>query len=135
MTQHLTNPTPAIDALADMLDLCASYALDTYYPDAADGTAGNFGIINPVDERRSRYAEGMTAIVGGSLLLTIYKADTIGNLELQAQAVMKELISLSVGLLLRSATVGRCSVAGPSLNASGETRKAIDITIEYGLNA
>lgn len=135
MTQHLTNPPPAITAAANMLDLCASYALDTWYPFAPDGTTGDFGVLNPVDESRNRYAEGMTAIPSGSLLLTIYKAGTIGVVETQAQAVQKEVCSLSVGLLLRRATVGRCTEAGPSLEAGGETRKAIDITIEYGLNA
>ncbi len=134
MTQYLTNPPTAISALATMLDLCASYAIDTYYPDAPENTSGNFGIINPIDERRTRYAEGMTSIPGGTLLLTIYKATTIGLLEIQAQAVQKEVTTLATGLLLRGATVGRCSVSGPSMNASGETRKAIDITIEYGLN-
>ncbi len=135
MTQQLTNPPPAVDALADMLDLCASYAMDTWYPFAPDGTTGTFAVLSPVDERRSRYAEGMTAIPSGSLLLTIYRDTTIGTLETQAQAVQKELVSLSVGLLLRGATVGRCAEAGPALEAGGEARKAIDITIEYGLNA
>lgn len=135
MTQYLTNPPSAVQALANMLDLCPGYALNTYYPTAPEGTTGDFGIINPIDERRTRYAEGMTAIPGGSLLLTIYKADTIGNTETKAMTVMKEVTTLAVGLLLRSASVGRCAECGPSLEASGETRKAIDITIEYGLNA
>jgi len=135
VTQHLTTPTPAIQALATMLDLCASYAMDTWYPDAPSGTSGTFGMINPIDERRSRYADGMTSIPSGSILLTIYKDATIGALEVQAQAVQKELTTLATGLLLRGATVGRCAEAGPSLNAGGHTRKAIDITIEYGLNA
>ena len=135
MTQYLTNPPPQISALANMLDLCASHALDIYYPEATAGTAGNFSIISPMDERRTRYADGAASIPSGSILLTIYRDTTIGTLETQGQAVQKELTSLAVGLLLRGATVGRCAEAGPALNAGGHTRKAIDVTVEYGLNA
>ncbi len=135
MTQFLTNPPPAIDALADMLDLCSSWGgANIYYPTAADSVSGTFAVISPIDEQRTRYAEGAVPIPSGSLLLTIYKDDTIGNVETLAQAIQKELLTLSVGLLLRSATVGRCAEAGDALTAGGETRKAIDITIEYGLN-
>lgn len=134
MTQFLTNPPDDVDALADMLDSCASYAMDTYYPTAPEGTTGTFGVISPIDGQRTRYAEGMTAIPGGMLLLTIYRACTIGQLETQAAAVRKEVASLSVGLAGISPTSGRCAEAGPALVAGGETRKAIDITIAYGLN-
>jgi hypothetical protein len=135
MTQYLTNPPTAISALATMLDLCAGYAMDTYYPEAPSNTSGTFAIISPIDERRTRYAEGATSIPSGSLLLTLYRDTTIGTLEAQAMLVQKQVTSLATGLLLRGATVGRCAEAGPSLNAGGHTRKAIDITIEYGLNA
>ena len=37
MTQYLTNPPTAVQALANMLDLCAGYALNTYYPTAPEG--------------------------------------------------------------------------------------------------
>lgn len=134
MTQYLTNPPPDVDALADMLDACASYAMNTYYPNAPEGTTGTFGIISPEDQRRTRYAEGMTAIPGGTLLLTIYRDCTIGELETQAAAVSKEVASLSVGLPGIAPTSGRCAEAGPASIAGGETRKVIDITIAYGLN-
>jgi hypothetical protein len=117
-----------------MLDACASYAMDSYYPTAPSGTTGTFGIISPEDRRRTRYAEGMTAIPGGTLLLTIFRDCTIGEIETQAAAVESELASLSVGLPGIATTSGRCSEGGPSLTAGGETRKAIEITIAYGLN-
>ncbi len=134
MTQYLTNPPPDVDALADMLDSCASYAMNTWYPCAPEGTTGTFGVISPVDQRCTRYAEGMTAIPGGTLLLTLYRECTIGEMETQAAAVSKEVASLSVGLAGIAPTSGRCAEAGPALIAGGETRKAIDITIAYGLN-
>jgi hypothetical protein len=108
--------------------------MDTYYPTAPDGTAGTFGVISPIDGNRKRYAEGMTAIPGGTLLLTMYRDCTIGQMETQAESVKKEVATLSVGLAGISPTSGRCAEAGPALIAGGETHKAIDITIAYGLN-
>jgi len=133
MTQFLTDPPVDVQALANMLDSCAGYAINTYYPTAPDNTSGSFGIISPLDAKRTRYAEGMTAIPSGTLLLTIYRDDTIGVVETQAETVKKELASLSVGLPGIDPTSGRCAEAGPALVAGGESRKAIDITIQYGL--
>ena len=135
MTQYLTDPPPAVDALADMVDACASWAGDIYYPTAPDTAAGTFAVLNPEDETRNRYSEGATPIPSGSLLLTIHSGVTIGALETQAQAVQKELLAKTTGLLLRSASVGRCSVAGPAVRAGGETRLVVDIVIQYGLNS
>lgn len=135
MTQQLTNPPSAVAALANMLDACAGWSGDIWYPDGEPDIAGTFAIISPVDERRTRYAEGMTPIPSGTLLLTIYKDGTIGALETLAQLIQKQLLTLSTGLLLRDATCSRCAVAGPARVAGGEERKVIDITIEYGLNA
>lgn len=134
MTQYLTNPPPEVQALADMLDDCASFGLDLYYPSAPAETSGDFGVIWPVDSRHVRYAEGMAPIPSGSLMLGIYKTATIGELETFARTTQRELLTLATGLLLRGATSGRCAEAGPAMRAGGQTRKAIDITIEYGLN-
>lgn len=118
-----------------MLDLCASYAMDTYYPEAPSGTAGTFATLAPLEERRTRYAEGATGIPGGSIELTIFRDASIGVVETQGQAIMKELSSLSVGLAGISPSSGLCSEAGPSLTAGGESRKAFQVTVSYGLNS
>jgi hypothetical protein len=134
MTQHLTDPPPAVQALANMLDATSSWALDIWYPSAPANTSGDFAVIAPLEERRTRYAEGALPIPGGSLLLTIYRDDTAGALETEACTTQKELLTLATGLVLRSASVGRCAECGPAKIAGGEVRRAIDLTIEYGLN-
>lgn len=134
----LTDAPPDVTALAAMLALCPSWtggSAAIWYPDADPATSGTLAVIAPEDERRTRYAEGALPIPSGTLLIILHGDDSIGAIETLARTLQKELLTLTTGLLLRSAQVGRCAEPGPARVAGGESREVIAITVEYGLNA
>ena len=134
----LTDAPPDVTALAAMLALCPSWVGATgtiWYPDVDPSTSGTLALIAPVDERRTRYAEGAVPIPGGTLMIVLHGDNTVGAVETLARALQKELLTFTTGLLLRSAQVGRCAEPGPARVAGGESREVIAITVEYGLNA
>ncbi len=134
----LTDAPPDVTALATMLALCPSWVGGTgtiWYPDVDSSTSGTLAVIAPEEERRTRYAEGAVPIPSGSLMIVLHGDNTVGAVETLARALQKELLTLTTGLLLRSAQVGRCAEPGPARVAGGESREVIAITVEYGLNA
>jgi hypothetical protein len=134
----LTNPPPAVNALASMLALCPSWVGGTgtmWYPVADPATTGTLAVISPEDETRSIWAEGAVPIPSGQLIISIHADDTIGNVETLAQTLQKELLTLTTGLKLRSARTGRCAIAGPARTAGGEPRAEAHIFVDYGISA
>lgn len=126
-----------VEQLAVMLGACAGWTFGDaaiWYPEVDPSVTGTLAVIFPVDESRTRYAEGTIPIPGGSLRIIIYRDDTTGAVETLARTLQRQLLTLSTGLVLRVARVGACAEAGPARVAGGQTRKAIDISIEYGLN-
>lgn len=126
-----------VEQLALMLGACAAWTFGDaaiWYPEVDPATVGTIAVVSPVDESRTRYAEGTVPIPGGSLMITIYTSGTIGSAETLARTLQKQLLTLTTGLVLRTARVGRCADIGPSRVADGQTRLAIDVVIEYGLN-
>lgn len=134
----LTNAPIALSAFADMVVACAAWtggSVALWYPTATNAVSGTFMVLVLVEERRERYAEGMRGIPSGTIVAMLHADDTAGNVEQLAQTLIDQLMSQSTGLLLRGASASLCAEAGPAREAGGESRKAIDITVTYGLNA
>lgn len=152
------NPPPVITQLRTQLMQCASLTTAPFnlaqsayhYPyaapvQAADGTAPDampFIVLAEQSSEHTRWAEGATGLITGTLLATIY-ADTVscpdaGTLETLGRQIPIDLGAQYFGLTFRSITVGVASVPQPGARAAGnDTTQAeyhtILLTLTYGL--
>jgi hypothetical protein len=154
----MTNEPPALTAFSTMLLACSSLttfgvttAAQHWYPSAAneadDATTPvtkPYLVLSEITHTRTKFAEaGATSAFGGTLRATVFAdpaTKTVGALEILGRAVCGDLLALSSGLPIRSAT---CELAGEpdaGIRAADESDTAssivsIDITVEYGLEA
>jgi hypothetical protein len=81
----------------------------------------------------TKYAEGAAPVRSGDLFFTIWKADTIGNLETLAQSILAELMTPDTGIPFREADGMTATGIGEAKSAAGETLYGVSATISHGL--
>jgi hypothetical protein len=151
----LTNPPPAVTAFADMLIACSSVSAfgitstsAAWYPSvdnvstSSTSAAKPYVVIEESTHTRTRFAEaGATSTFGGELKATfVSDSKTTGEMEILGRAVVGELLALSTGLPLRSASAELSGEPDGAIRAADETDTAasyisIDVTVSYGLEA
>lgn len=134
----LTNPPAIITQLSTQLQACASWtaaglSTNVWYPSAPEGTAGPFAVLGFDSQRFTKYAEGAEPVRSGDLFVTIWKADTAGNLETLAGDLINDLMTADTGIPFRDGENGRAELIGPAKEAAGETLNGVSFTLSHGL--
>lgn len=135
----LTNPPPIITQLSTQLQACASWSsaglsTNVWYPEVPEGTAGPHVLLGFGSQTFTKYAEGAAPVRSGDLFFTIWKADTIGNLETLAQSILAELLTPDTGIPFREADGMTATALGDAKKAAGETLFGVSATISHGLS-
>jgi hypothetical protein len=144
-----TSVPSEVTALRTMIQAAPTWTAWTgggvHYPQAAitveHGTPDSFPIalIDPGENRRTKYAAGATGLSGGSISIILYDAIESSDLETKARALLSDLLANDVGLALTDGSVGRATDPTPAQIAvkDGGTVSAyfrcITITLSYGL--
>lgn len=133
----LTDAPSVITLLDTMLQACASFPVGatTWYPSCAPGQSGTVFILSEASTSVNKFAVGAQGLLSGSLEIIIRGDYSIGALESLARTLGSELVAKDAPLPIRSASTGLCSDPDPGDVAGGETRRAISLTVEYGLTA
>lgn len=134
----LTNAPPIITQLSTQLQACASWTAaglgsNVWYPTAPENTAGPFAVLGFESQRFLKYAEGAAPVRSGDLFFTLWKADTVGNMEILAQAIVVELMTADTGIPFRDGTAQRAADIGDAKEAAGETLIGVSAILEHGL--
>jgi hypothetical protein len=135
----LTNAPPIITQLSTQLQACTAWTSaglgsNVWYPEAPEGTAGPFAVLGFGTQTFTKYAEGAAPIRGGDLFFTIWKADTIGNLETLAQTLVVQLLSRDTGIPFRDGSGMNATALGDAKIAAGETLLGVSVPLSHGLN-
>lgn len=146
-----TTVPPEVAALKTMIQLAATWTAwaggGIHYPQAAitveHGTPDPFPIalIDPGENRRTKYAAGATGLSGGSISIILYDAIESSDIETKARALLADLLANDVGLALTEGSVGRSTDPTPAQIAVKDSGTAssyfrsITISLSYGLKA
>ena len=131
----LTNPPPIITQFDTQLRACADFysGATTWYPEAPEGTAGPYYVLGFGRQTFTKYAEGAAPTREGELFFTAWKADTIGNLESHAQAMVAQLMTQDTGIPFRDSDAMTATDLGNARVAAGETLLGVSATLTHGL--
>ena len=134
----LTNPPPIITQLSTQLQACAAWSsaslsTNVWYPDAPEDTAGPYVVLGFGRQTFTKYAEGAAPVRSGELFFTIWKADTVGNLETLAQSIIAQVMTQDTGIPFRDADGMTATELGNARTASGETLLGVSGTLNHGL--
>lgn len=134
----LTNAPPIITQLSTQLQACSSWSgaslsTNVWYPEAPEGTAGPYVVLGFGRQTFTKYAEGAAPVRSGELFFTIWKADTIGNLETLAQSLIAELMTADTGIPFRDGDGMTATDLGNARIAAGETLLGVSATLTHGL--
>ncbi len=133
----LTDAPDHITLADTKLKACASYpsGVETWYPEAPEGTTADHIVLVDSDDRLEAYAQGCAPIGNGDIVVLIFADMTVGELKQLARDLIVEAITAPTGIRLRSGGVPIVNKAGKSKRVSGHNLNVAQITFQYGLNA
>lgn len=134
----LTNPPPIITQLSTQLQACAAWvsaglSSNVWYPEVPEDTAGPHVLLGFGTQGFTKYAEGAAPVRGGDLFFTIWKADTVGNLETLAQTIIAQVMTPDTGIPFRASDGMNATAIGDAKEAGGETLNGVSGTLSHGL--
>jgi hypothetical protein len=134
----LINPPPIITQLSTQLQACAAWvsaglSTNVWYPEAPENTAGPYAVLGFGRQGFVKYAEGAAPVREGELFFTIWKADTIGNLETLAQAIVAQVMTQDTGIPFRDGEGMNSTDLGNARIAGSETLLGVSGTLTHGL--
>lgn len=134
----LTNPPAIISQFSTQLQACASWVAaglssNVWYPEAPEGTTGPFVVLGFGTQQFTKYAEGAAPVRSGDLFFTIWKSDSIGNLEALAQSILSELMTSDSGIPFREGDGMTATAVGDAKEAAGETLYGVSASVTHGL--
>ncbi len=124
-----------------------NYTSRIHYPGAnisgQTGTADTMplAVIYHEMNRREKYAVGAAGLAQGTLVLVLYQMTDAGTININAQAILADLLAMETGLALQDGNCGECSDPLGGQRAASDTGtivgqfRSVTMTLEYGLKA
>jgi len=141
----LTDASALLTQFASQLAACAAWTTAVgsgnesariHYPSVAWSSATLPCAVISEDQRGSRiYATNAQGLRSGMLKVEVYSAGTVGAVEQLGQALLEQLLAQQSGIVFRTGYVGLCGDATIAEIAAQNEVRAIEINIEYGLEA
>lgn len=141
----LTNPPAIITQFSTQLAACAAWPGGTnanhWYPSVPWASASfPLAVLSEETGAGQVYSAGTTPLPSGTLKATIHYPQTgtgsdDGSLETLGRTLLAQLLAQPTGIVFRSGSVGMSGTSSMAEQATGTATFAIEVSLEYGLQA